>query len=95
MFTSHSQTLPGISIHSLRMEGDLRVSEITDITGVFQSTPSVWRETHCLHKACMPQIFQSTPSVWRETMFSGSCTQSATFQSTPSVWRETGYLRFS
>ena len=34
-----------ISIHSLRMEGDLKVSEITDITGVFQSTPSAWRET--------------------------------------------------
>ena len=39
-----------ISIHSLRMEGDL-LQEIREIAeDVFQSTPSVWRETAKLHR---------------------------------------------
>ena len=33
----------------------------------FQSTPSVWRETHLTHWRKCAIIFQSTPSVWRET----------------------------
>ena len=35
----------GISIHSLRMEGDLLNSNRTMYLQTFQSTPSVWRET--------------------------------------------------
>ena len=36
--------------------------------GQFQSTPSVWRETHRFRRAAATlAIFQSTPSVWRET----------------------------
>ena len=36
---------------------------------VFQSTPSVWRET-CTPTATTPATrFQSTPSVWRETCY--------------------------
>ena len=39
-----------ISIHSLRMEGDVEnlASAFTDLT--FQSTPSAWRETAKLHR---------------------------------------------
>ena len=39
--------LPGcaISIHSLRMEGDMATSYVPSGTSVFQSTPSAWRET--------------------------------------------------
>ena len=57
---------------------------------VFQSTPSVWRETDDWvehFKTYYP--FQSTPSVWRETYTSFIVVVSLTFQSTPSVWRET------
>ena len=34
-----------ISIHSLRMEGDKHKSFLTAGNGLFQSTPSAWRET--------------------------------------------------
>ena len=35
----------------------------------FQSTPSVWRETHVTVTVSSPSAqFQSTPSVWRETL---------------------------
>ena len=60
----------GISIHSLRMEGDLVVQCVDLASTSFQSTPSVWRETS--HRRawlfCLG-LFQSTPSVWRETAF--------------------------
>ena len=37
-------------------------------SGIFQSTPSVWRETsNILDTSKKPVTFQSTPSVWRET----------------------------
>ena len=45
----HRYTPPllGISIHTLRMEGDvLPVSYVTPLS-VFQSTPSAWRVTFC------------------------------------------------
>ena len=35
----------GISIHSLRMEGDSTMQLSLDKDGIFQSTPSAWRET--------------------------------------------------
>ena len=37
------------------------------LTFVFQSTPSVWRETGQHVVYAIVSIFQSTPSVWRET----------------------------
>ena len=56
-----------ISIHSLRVEGDIPVCEIDDPAEPFQSTPSVWRETDPDVQAYLQEQFQSTPSVWRET----------------------------
>ena len=44
---------------------DTRPAEGVDI---FQSTPSVWRETGNPQFASEDHRFQSTPSVWRETM---------------------------
>ena len=41
------------------------------LTFVFQSTPSVWRETGQHVVYAIVSIFQSTPSVWRETTLSG------------------------
>ena len=44
----HSQPYhaePGISIHALRVEGDITYSYLYVNTFLFQSTPSVWRAT--------------------------------------------------
>ena len=57
--------------------------------GIFQSTPSVWRETNGIILLWLLQIFQSTPSVWRETFYFFLIYLARAFQSTPSVWRET------
>ena len=37
-----------ISIHTLRMEGDLNDGEVPGASLVFQSTPSAWRVTGCV-----------------------------------------------
>ena len=56
-----------ISIHSLRMEGDIRFDEILNPKWAFQSTPSAWRETESRGVLSVSERFQSTPSAWRET----------------------------
>ena len=38
-----------ISIHSLQVEGDSLYNSFKSIFILFQSTPSKWRETFCLH----------------------------------------------
>ena len=60
----------GISIHSLRMEGDKgTLCRHRSLHG-FQSTPSAWRETrHIKARSQLYTAFQSTPSAWRETRF--------------------------
>ena len=58
----------GISIHSLRMEGDDDESAPDTIAYLFQSTPSAWRETMIDTDGTVRFVgFQSTPSAWRET----------------------------
>ena len=59
----------GISIHSLRMEGDLRAGTVCTTPCKFQSTPSAWRETPRDSAVSALSAFQSTPSAWRETGF--------------------------
>ena len=56
-----------ISIHSLRMEGDLRAGTVCTTPCKFQSTPSAWRETPRDSAVSALSAFQSTPSAWRET----------------------------
>ena len=57
-----------ISIHSLRVEGDAIIAYLISNVKIFQSTPSVWRETGCDDdEEDADNGFQSTPSVWRET----------------------------
>ena len=64
------------------------VSDLLD--AVFQSTPSVWRETCVGRFVYLHKIFQSTPSVWRETeALINAGAVHFRFQSTPTVWRET------
>ena len=78
-----------ISIHSLRVEGDASAQQQRCTRALFQSTPSVWRETNILQLAITHIVFQSTPSVWRETPLTRIGFRVCVFQSTPSVWRET------
>ena len=81
---------PDISIHSLRMEGDLIVFVAELLAFIFQSTPSAWRETDITGEKEIPGAFQSTPSAWRETPSSKwKHLGKKSFQSTPSAWRET------
>ena len=58
-----------ISIHSLRMEGDLCQCCDNVASSRFQSTPSAWRETRFrISSVKYDSKFQSTPSAWRETL---------------------------
>ena len=59
-----------ISIHALRVEGDIKQIFQGVIDFVFLSTPSGWRATHvcCVNIAC--KRFLSTPSGWRATIIS-------------------------
>ena len=67
----------GISIHSLRMEGDNTVPAEGKVRDSFQSTPSAWRETGTTAPYTSENSFQSTPSAWRETCFSSLKTTKA------------------
>ena len=59
-----------ISIHTLRVEGDILHISPYRLSLSFQSTPSVWRVTISpIVKALTPLQFQSTPSVWRVTAY--------------------------
>ena len=63
---------PPISIHTLRMEGDVTCSRCNCWrTVIFQSTPSAWRVTKCWSFYIPKITFQSTPSAWRVTLSNG------------------------
>ena len=88
------ELFPGISIHSLRMEGDRFGFCVFPGNQKFQSTPSVWRETqessHCTvpshHFNPLPPYGGRLRRNWKDCAIS-------VFQSTPSVWRETDVQR--
>ena len=78
-----------ISIHSLRVEGDLSGWHAADGSG-FQSTPSVWRETASIGEASIPSIyFNPLPPCGGRLRWGYRPQKKIIFQSTPSVWRET------
>ena len=63
-----SKSISYISIHTLRVEGDLTEEDNLICILAFQSTPSAWRVT--LRRFPLNNydvIFQSTPSAWRVT----------------------------
>ena len=82
---------PGISIHSLRMEGDIITPLLYLSALIFQSTPSAWRETCAMDMIFRCRIKISIHSLRME----GDDKQrrkeerEKPFQSTPSAWRET------
>ena len=58
---------PAISIHALRVEGDLRQKRVAKSIKKFLSTPSGWRATRSRTGAAHNDGFLSTPSGWRAT----------------------------
>ena len=79
-----------ISIHSLRVEGDIQLVSCVKHHCHFNPLPPCGGRHPFALKTMVCFAFQSTPSVWRETNAAFACsTLSVSFQSTPSVWRET------
>ena len=61
--------------------------------GIFQSTPSAWRETFsCRHKYLNALHFNPLPPHGGRHLSRHSSCGVSTFQSTPSAWRETAKL---
>ena len=81
----------GISIHSLRMEGDVERNGCATIPlNHFNPLPPHGGRLPvavCVHNHRTQ--FQSTPSAWRETYGTVTGYSETIFQSTPSAWRET------
>ena len=80
----------GISIHSLRVEGDPTHNCSLSHTLDFNPLPPCGGRLFPANTLVRRHRFQSTPSVWRETMANKRKKGGGyIFQSTPSVWRET------
>ena len=92
-FTALVSSYRGISIHSLRMEGDAADRPKRSAVKVFQSTPSAWRETYCLQWWQFRKTHHFNPLLpygGRRRQHLDIPDAEDTFQSTPSAWRETG-----
>ena len=79
-FRKGSGYIRTISIHSLRMEGDLTVCVLQSTSNIFQSTPSAWRETGwqdlvgdpfpiSIHSLRMEGDHTSGTSLWKSPYF--------------------------
>ena len=66
---SLSVTLSVISIHSLRVEGDVRGVHVSNLKTDFNPLPPCGGRLKWLKEYKKRKTFQSTPSVWRETDF--------------------------
>ena len=60
-----------------------------DMSVIFQSTPSAWRETHAIVRGRSQLHFNPLPPHGGRLPFSNRRFTDSTFQSTPSAWRET------
>ena len=80
-----------ISIHSLRMEGDVYGAAMEQMVVHFNPLPPHGgRLSPPLPLRYRKGQFQSTPSAWRETGgYKAASAGKKLFQSTPSAWRET------
>ena len=79
----------GISIHSLRMEGDSRHCACGRSQLHFNPLPPHGGRLPFSNRRFTDSTFQSTPSAWRETHWHNGQSITRQFQSTPSAWRET------
>ena len=59
----------GISIHSLRMEGDPLTAQLETIAFISIHSLRMEGDPSTLIYTVLLSIFQSTPSAWRETVF--------------------------
>ena len=66
-FRFYDDTIPHISIHSLRMEGDIATTEHTKQLCHFNPLPPHGGRRDLVLFAPLYISFQSTPSAWRET----------------------------
>ena len=87
---NHQQLRRSISIHSLRMEGDLTIMYFVSKMEISIHSLRMEGDLIITGRASTIPIFQSTPSAWRETNTIVITRQEdILFQSTPSAWRET------
>ena len=78
-----------ISIHALRVEGDLkRVARLYRLNDFYPRPPGGGRHS-ALQPQCTFMVFLSTPSGWRATTFCAVFFWYPEFLSTPSGWRAT------
>ena len=89
----HVSQCRGISIHSLRMEGDDLTAGALYGHYAFQSTPSAWRETpaHDLPGLPTTHFNPLPPHGGRPRQCWNQSNIESPFQSTPSAWRETAF----
>ena len=83
-----------ISIHALRVEGDLNLSRFIVRYRNFNPRPPCGGRLPGIGIPRRQMAFQSTPSVWRATQNRPTRPRSPQFQSTPSVWRATRWQHF-
>ena len=82
-----------ISIHSLRVEGDLTLMFHSLSQLYFNPLPPRGGRPDIAVIRLNVILFQSTPSAWRETGIFLFIITPYIFQSTPSAWRETWFVR--
>ena len=81
-----------ISIHALRVEGDLTTLCCFPQSLHFYPRPPGGGRQDLLHIKCALKPFLSTPSGWRATVANNSSIRRGRFLSTPSGWRATGAI---
>ena len=81
-----------ISIHSLRMEGDIFNYIRRNEQWHFNPLPPHGGRRRLIDAIDCSKTFQSTPSAWRETRLCRCQQFLMQFQSTPSAWRETHHI---
>ena len=79
----------GISIHTLRVEGDGLTEYISVTVDISIHTLRVEGDYYFRTGFGLCGVFQSTPSAWRVTTTAQAATRQFEFQSTPSAWRVT------
>ena len=83
-----------ISIHALRMEGDVLEGVYTHLRSDFNPRPPHGGRLASVAACSWRERFQSTPSAWRATSVSTTSKRQVKFQSTPSAWRATVSVYF-
>ena len=79
-----------ISIHTLRMEGDVTLTCYDKMLRLFQSTPSAWRVTVWKNRSAqLSGISIHTLRMEGDGHLKNQHTITVQFQSTPSAWRVT------